>query len=398
MERLYADNANADRSPQTGWHTDDGKEVVTVENVSRETSDAGRDPEQMPDVDDILHRIFGDDGNSQVGAELLSESTRYEHVMKAALPKPSYTRVIAVANQKGGVGKTTTAVNLAAAFAERGAKVLVLDMDPQGNASTGLGIRHPEGSLSAYDVLEGRATMAQAIKKSPRFPSMDVVPSTIDLSGAELEIATLDNRVNLLRDALAAYLKQVGKRYEYVFIDCAPSLGLLVLNSLNAAEEVLIPIQAEYYALEGLGQLINTIQLVQQNFNPSLTISMMLVTMFDRRTSLSREVYEQVQQHYPTILLKTVIPRAVRVSEAPSHAEPAISYAPRSSGAVAYREAALEIALRGNVHSPTGTAGATDATNATDTTRPSRTAGDDNGAGTTDTDTTDTDTTEEKRQ
>lgn len=408
---------NADRLPHTGWRKDDnGEEVVTVENVSRETSDAGQDPEQMPDVDDILYRIFGDDGNSQVGTELLSESTRYEHVMKATFPKPSYTRVIAVANQKGGVGKTTTAVNLAAAFAERGTKVLVLDMDPQGNASTGLGIRHPEGSLSIYDVIEGRATMAQAVRQSPIYPSMDVVPSTIDLSGAELEIATLDNRVNLLRDALAAYLRQAGKRYEYVFIDCAPSLGLLVLNSLNAAEEVLIPIQAEYYALEGLGQLINTIRLVQQNFNPSLTISMMLVTMFDRRTSLSREVYEQVRQHYPDIVLKTVIPRAVRVSEAPSHAEPAISYAPRSSGAVAYREAALEIALRGNVNRTTNaaddtTSGMPPATAADDKdhagsgvadTDGTGQAGDaDDGTGTADggddTDTTQ-DTTEEKRQ
>jgi chromosome partitioning protein len=324
-----------------------------VENVSRETSDTGDNP-SVSDVDDILRRIFGDTSTSEVGAELLSESTRYDHVMKATFPKPSYTRVIAVANQKGGVGKTTTAVNLAASFAERGANVLVLDMDPQGNASTGLGVSHPEGSLSIYDVLEGRATMAQAVRTSGIYPSMDVVPSTIDLSGAELEIAALDDRVNLLRNALAAYLKEAGKRYEYIFIDCAPSLGLLVLNSLNAAEEVLIPIQAEYYALEGLGQLINTIQLVQQNFNPSLTVSMMLVTMFDRRTSLSREVYEQVRQHYPDILLKTVIPRAVRVSEAPSHAEPAISYSPRSAGAVAYREAALEIALRGNVHRNTG--------------------------------------------
>lgn len=320
-----------------------------MENVSRETS--GFDDLSRPSsVDDVLRRIFENDDSSAVGSELLSESTRYEHVMQAKFPKPSYTRVIAVANQKGGVGKTTTAVNLSASFAERGASVLVLDMDPQGNASTGLGVRHPEGSLSIYDVLEGRATMKEAVHRSSIYPSMDVVPSTIDLSGAELEIATLENRVSLLRDALSTYLKEAGKRYEYVFIDCAPSLGLLTLNSLNAAEEVLIPIQAEYYALEGLGQLINTIQLVQQNFNPSLTISMMLVTMFDRRTSLSREVYEQVRQHYPEILLKTVIPRAVRVSEAPSHAAPVISYSPRSAGAVAYREAALEIALRGNVH------------------------------------------------
>lgn len=319
-----------------------------MRNVSRETSDSGTNSNQVSTVDDILRRIFGTGKGSQVGEELLSESTRYDHVMKAEFPTPSYTRVIAVANQKGGVGKTTTAVNLAAAFAERGAKVLVLDMDPQGNASTGLGIRHPEGSTSIYDVLEGRATMKQTVHQSPIYPNMDVVPSTIDLSGAELEIASLQDRVGLLRQALATYLKEAGKRYEYIFIDCAPSLGLLVLNALDAAEEVLIPIQAEYYALEGLGQLINTIQLVKQNFNPSLYVSMMLVTMFDRRTALSHEVYQQVHQHYPDIVLRTVIPRAVRVSEAPSHAEPVISYSPRSAGAVAYREAALEIALRGN--------------------------------------------------
>lgn len=324
-----------------------------MENVSRETSNADEDSPQESTIDDILRRIFGTGEGSQVGSELLSESTRYDHVMKTTFPKPFYTRVIAVANQKGGVGKTTSTVNLAASFAERGAKVLVLDMDPQGNASTGLGIQHPEGSLSIYDVIEGRASMKQTVRQSSIYPTMDVVPSTIDLSGAELEIASLDDRVNLLRNALATYLKEAGKRYEYIFIDCAPSLGLLVLNALNAAEEVLIPIQAEYYALEGLGQLINTIQLVQQNFNPSLTVSMMLVTMFDRRTALSREVYQQVQEHYPNIVLKTVIPRAVRVSEAPSHTEPVISYSPRSAGAVAYREAALEIALRGNVHKNT---------------------------------------------
>lgn len=293
----------------------------------------------------VLQRIFGSDGS--LGSELLNESDRYAAVKSAKFPKPAYTRVIACANQKGGVGKTTTTVNLAAAFAEAGMRVLVIDMDPQGNASTALGIEHPSGSPSVYDVLEQRRTIAQVVRPCPQFPTLDVVPSSIDLSGAELEIAGLDDRVDLLKNALAEYLKNSGKKYEYVFIDCAPSLGLLVLNALRAVEEALIPIQAEYYALEGLGQLLKTIQLVQMSFNPSLRVSTMLVTMYDRRTSLSREVYEEIKEHYPDLVLKTVIPRAVRISEAPSHAQPIISYDPRSVGAIAYREAALELAQRG---------------------------------------------------
>ena len=294
---------------------------------------------------DVLQRIFNTD--SSLGSELLSESDRYAAVTAATFPKPQYTRVIACANQKGGVGKTTTTVNLAAALAEAGMRVLVLDMDPQGNASTALGIAHVSGTPSIYDVLEGRYTIEQVVQTCVDFPSLDVVPSTIDLSGAELEIANLDDRVDLLRNALSYYLRSSGKKYEYIFIDCAPSLGLLVLNALRAAEEALIPIQAEYYALEGLGQLLKTIQLIQMSYNPSLRVSMMLVTMYDRRTSLSHEVYDEIQQHYPSLLLETVIPRAVRISEAPSYAQSIISYAPRSAGAIAYREAALEIAKRG---------------------------------------------------
>jgi chromosome partitioning protein len=225
--------------------------------------------------------------------------------------------------------------------------VLVLDMDPQGNASTALGIRHPSGTASIYDVIEGRKSVSDVVQVCPDFDTLDVVPSTIDLSGAELEIATLDNRTELLKEALDTYLKQSARHYDYIFIDCAPSLGLLVLNSLRTAHEVLIPIQAEYYALEGLGQLLKTIQLVQSSFNPDLDISMMLVTMYDRRTMLSKEVYEEVERHYPQVLLKATIPRAVRISEAPSFAQSIIAYDPKSAGAIAYREAALEIARRG---------------------------------------------------
>lgn len=315
-------------------------------NVSRETTGDSH----YESAGDFLRRMFGD-GNNSVGMQLAQESTQYKNVMKAKFPRPQNTRIIAVANQKGGVGKTTSAVNLAAAYAERKFNVLVLDMDPQGNASTALGIQHSIGSKSIYEVLEGKLPLSETIQTCPQFPTLKVVPSTIDLSGAELEIAGFQNRVDLLKDALNEYLQDNNTpHYDYVIIDCAPSLGLLVLNALQAAHEVLIPIQAEYYALEGLGQLLKTIQLVQMNYNSQLIISTMLITMYDRRTMLSKDVYDEVQKHYPHTLLKTVIPRGVRVSEAPSHTQTVISYNPRSAGAIAYREAALEIALRGDPH------------------------------------------------
>ncbi|MCI1935291.1 MAG: AAA family ATPase [Bifidobacteriaceae bacterium] len=313
-------------------------------SVSRETSSTPS--ESIESANEVLRRIFGD-SNSSLGADLFDESERMQKVSSVKFPRPRRTRIIAVANQKGGVGKTTTAVNLSSAFAEAGMKVLVLDMDPQGNASTALGIEHSGDTPSVYDVIEGRQGIEEVIQVCPDFKTLDVVPSNIDLSGAELEISTLPNRTDLLKNALDEYLSTTRKKYDYIFIDCAPSLGLLVLNALKVAEEVLIPIQAEYYALEGLGQLLKTIQLVQSSFNPDLEISMMLVTMYDRRTSLSREVYEEVQRHYPSILLKATIPRAVRISEAPSFAQSIIAYDGKSSGAIAYREAALEIARRG---------------------------------------------------
>lgn len=316
-------------------------------NVSRETSNSAS--EEFESANDVLKRIFGDSGTSSLGSDLLDESDRLKKVTATSFPRPKKTRIIAVANQKGGVGKTTSTVNLAAAFAEAGNKVLVLDMDPQGNASTALGIAHASGTPSIYDVLEGRDSMADVVQVCPDFESLDVVPSTIDLSGAELEIATLPNRTDLLKEALDLYLSETRQRYDYVFIDCAPSLGLLVLNALRVAREILIPIQAEYYALEGLGQLLKTIQLVQSSINPKLAISMMLVTMFDRRTMLSKEVFDEVEKHYPKVLLQTTIPRAVRISEAPSFAQSIIAYDPKSAGAIAYREAALEIARRGEV-------------------------------------------------
>mgnify|MGYP000502117767 FL=1 len=194
--------------------------------------------------------------------------------------------------------------------------------------------------------IEGRAEIADVITTSADFPSLDVVPASIDLSGAELEVADLPNRNTLLKEALDRFLEQTDTAYDYVFIDCPPSLGLLVINAMCAVTEMLIPIQAEYYALEGLGQLINTIGLVQQHFNPVLLVSTMLVTMFDRRTLLSREVYGEVKSHYPNIVLDTTVPRSVKISEAPSFSQPVIAYDPRGIGAIAYGEAALEIARR----------------------------------------------------
>lgn len=292
---------------------------------------------------ETIHRIF-ESGGSPLGADMVDAASRYHRLQEAVFPKPQRTRCIAVANQKGGVGKTSTAVNISAALAEHGATVLVIDMDPQGNASTALGIAHSSGEPSVYDVLEGRMAMSDVVRTCPSFPSLEVVPASIDLSGAELEVADLPDRTFLLKRALDAYL--AGRELDYVIIDCPPSLGLLVINAMCAVTEMLIPIQAEYYALEGLGQLINTIGLVQTHYNPALTVSTMLVTMFDRRTLLSREVFNEVKKHYPNIVLDTTIPRTVKISEAPSFNQSVISYDPHGLGAISYGEAALEIAQR----------------------------------------------------
>ncbi|NEG69976.1 ParA family protein [Bifidobacterium choloepi] len=302
----------------------------------------------MESAQETISRIFGGD-DTTLGAEIADESTRYERIHNAKFNPPAETRRLAVANQKGGVGKTTTAVNVAAAMAEGGLNVLVIDMDPQGNASTALGIEHTSGTPSVYDVIEGRSSIAEVMQPCPDFDNLDVVPASIDLSGAELELADMPNRNNLMREKLDEFLESSEKHYDYVFIDCPPSLGLLVINAMCAVNEMLIPIQAEYYALEGLGQLINTIGLVQRNFNPALLVSTMLVTMFDRRTLLSQQVYAEVKNHYPSIVLDTTIPRTVKVSEAPSFFQSVIKYDPRGKGAISYCEAALEIDNRSDV-------------------------------------------------
>ena len=255
----------------------------------------------------------------------------------------SGTRVITVSNQKGGVGKTTTAVNLAAAMAQSGLRVLVIDMDPQGNASTALSIPHVSGTPGIYDVLIDGLPLADVVQECPQLPGLLCAPATIDLAGAEIELVPLVARENRLRRALTAYLESQTEPVDLVMIDCPPSLGLLTVNAFVAAREVLIPIQCEYYALEGLSQLLRNVDLIQQHLNDQLRISTILLTMFDGRTRLSAEVAEQVREHFGDRVLQSVVPRSVRVSEAPSHGETVMTYDPTSSGALSYAEAAAEM-------------------------------------------------------
>ncbi len=249
------------------------------------------------------------------------------------------TRVIAVANQKGGVGKSTTAVSLGAALAELGQRVLVVDLDPQGNASTGLGIRHDARSVTIYEVLGEDAPITEAIVQTP-VPNLFGIPSTIDLAGAEIELVSQFSRELKLRKAFEP-LRDEG--FDFVFLDCPPSLGLLTVNALAAAEELLVPIQCEYYALEGLGQLIKNVRLVQQNVNPALRLTGIVMTMFDPRTKLSEQVVEEVRRYFGDRVYDTIIPRTVRLSEAPGFGQPITVYDPRSRGAKRYRELAKEV-------------------------------------------------------
>ena len=259
------------------------------------------------------------------------------------LPRPDRTRVLTVANQKGGVGKTTTTVNIAAALALHGLQVLVLDLDPQGNASTALGIPHPAGTPSIYEVLVEGAALASVVQPVPGIPGLFAAPATIDLAGAEIELVSLVARESRLLRALEAYDPE-GARLDYILIDCPPSLGLLTVNAMVAAEEVFIPIQCEYYALEGLGQLVRNVELVKAHLNPRLHISTILLTMYDARTRLAAQVADEVRSHFGEQVLKTLIPRSVRVSEAPSYGQTVMTYDPGSSGALSYLEAARELA------------------------------------------------------
>jgi len=262
---------------------------------------------------------------------------------EVTMPRPPRTRVMCVANQKGGVGKTTTTVNLAVALALHGNRVLVIDLDPQGNASTGLNVPHHAGVPNVYDSLINDVPLVEVTQAVEGIPNLWCVPATIDLAGAEIELVSVVARESRLARAIAAYPHEL----DYVFIDCPPSLGLLTVNALVAAQEVLIPIQCEYYALEGLNQLLNNINLVKQHLNPHLDVSTILLTMYDRRTRLADAVEQDVRNHFGDKVLQAVIPRNVRVSEAPSYGQSVMTYDPGSRGAMSYFEAALEIAQRG---------------------------------------------------
>jgi hypothetical protein len=283
--------------------------------------------------------------NAPLSSQIERNIADLRMLANAEYRKPAATRIIAIANQKGGVGKTTSAVNLAAGLAMGGLSVLVIDADAQGNASSALGVAHPVGTPSTYDVMIGGAELEDVVQPCPDVEGILVCPATIDLSGAEIELVDVPGRESRLKAALSRYVA-AHHEIDIILIDCPPSLGLVTLNVMVAADEVLIPIQAEYYALEGLSQLWNTVERVGASMNPGLRVSGMLLTMSDKRTRLSEEVESEVRAHFPHHTFETVIPRSVRISEAPSYAQTAITYDPRNVGAIAYRKAALELCDR----------------------------------------------------
>ena len=277
------------------------------------------------------------------------EAEQALHVMNTRQqqwPRPPASRILTVANQKGGVGKTTTAVNIAAALGLHGLNVLLIDLDPQGNASTALGIEHRVGTPSIYDVLLGGQRIADVEQISEISPTLRCVPATLDLAGADIELTSQVAREYRLQRAVQTYLSDTPD-VDYILVDCPPSLGLLTLNALVAAREMLIPIQCEYYALEGLAQLLNTVELVTAHLNPQLVVSTVLLTMYDSRTRLADQVADEVRAHFGDLVLTPTIPRNVRVSEAPGFGQTVITYDPGSRGAIGYLEAARELAARG---------------------------------------------------
>jgi chromosome partitioning protein len=280
-------------------------------------------------------------------AEAARRASIIQNSSKLSLPRPERTRLITVANQKGGVGKTTSTVNFAWTLALHGMKVLVVDLDPQGNASTACNAEHRMGTPSSYELLIGQNKAEETIQQSESNPNLYCIPATIDLAGAEIELVSMVRREYRLHDALNDdFLEEYG--FDYVFIDCPPSLGLLTINAMNTATEVLIPIQCEYYALEGVGQLLSNINMIRMHLNPQIHVSAVLLTMYDARTKLAEQVADEVRTHFGSVVLDNLIPRSVKVSEAPGYSQTVLQYDPGSRGAMAYFDAAVEFAARGD--------------------------------------------------
>ncbi|MCB2177436.1 MAG: AAA family ATPase [Actinomycetales bacterium] len=326
--------------------TQGGAVVEPTDEVPRGTSESADDARRAA----LIQSIPAVDESTPLAAQIAADARLRIDLAGRRFPRPPRTRVLTIANQKGGVGKTSTAVNVAAALAQAGLHVLVIDNDPQGNASTALGVTHHSGTPSIYEVLVDDHDLASVVQEADGVPRLWCAPATIDLSGAEIELVSLVARENRLRNAVDAYLDhraRVGdERLDYVIIDCPPSLGLLTVNAFVAAREVLIPIQCEYYALEGLSQLLKNVQLIKSHLNPDLHVSTILLTMYDSRTNLAHQVADEVRQHFPGQTLRTTIPRSVRISEAPSYGQTVMTYDPGSSGALAYLAAARELAER----------------------------------------------------
>jgi chromosome partitioning protein len=319
-------------------------------SVSRET-DARSASLDSSERDQLAASLPDPGAETPLAQAVAADARRRISLTGKVFPKPDHTRILTVANQKGGVGKTTTTVNIAAALAQAGLKVLVIDIDPQGNASTALGIDHHAEVPSIYDVLLDGKAVTEVVQECVDVPNLWCIPATIDLAGAEIELVSVVARETRMNRALSAYIVDMAdrgeERLDYVLIDCPPSLGLLTVNAFVAADEVLIPIQCEYYALEGLSQLLKNVELIKSHLNPVLHVSTILLTMYDGRTRLSAQVAEEVRSHFPAHVLRTTVPRSVRISEAPSHGQTVMTYDPGSSGALSYLEAASELADRG---------------------------------------------------
>jgi chromosome partitioning protein len=331
--------------------------LTTTDSVSRETANQGG-VEHLSEREELAASLPDPGSETPLAQAVAEDARRRLKLSGTTFPKPDHTRILTVANQKGGVGKTTTTVNVAAALAQAGLKVLVVDIDPQGNASTALGIDHHADVPSIYDVLVDGKPIIDCVQECVDVPNLWCVPATIDLAGAEIELVSLVARETRMERALTAYVKGAAERGEerldYVLIDCPPSLGLLTVNAFVAADEVFIPIQCEYYALEGLSQLLKNIELIKSHLNPGLHVSTILLTMYDGRTRLSAQVAQEVRTHFPVQVLRTSVPRSVRISEAPSFGQTVMTYDPNSSGALSYLEAASELADRGRAGEVTG--------------------------------------------